>query len=219
MSRNRGDNFTVALYCSVEMRNNHKWTDEERAIIRRDYKHSRASCQEMADYLSCHTGERITAFAVRGQVTSMGIAKSDDRRPWTPAEEMKLWELMSSFCPRVVAKKMHRSINSVVVKSKRLKISRRCRNGWFTKRDVMEILGHDHKWIQRRIDSGALKATYHYGHRPSQIGSSMWHIAEADLKHFIKTYPEELVGCNIDIITIVDIISGINSNHGKDRRQ
>lgn len=195
------------------MRKNHKWTDEERAIIRRDYKHSRASCQLLAEHLSHMTGDRITALAVRGQVNSMGIAKSDDRHPWSPAEDAKLRELIPLFCPRAVARKMHRSTNSVVVRSKRLTISRRCRNGWFTKREVMEILGHDHKWIQRRIDSGALKATYHYEHRPTQKGGSAWHITEADLKKFIKTYPEELVGCNIDIITIVDILSGVNSNH------
>ena len=198
------------------MRNNHKWTDEERAIIRRDYKHSRESAQRVADHLSRETGERITASAVSGQVSSMGIAKSDDRRYWTPKEDVMLQELIPCFCPRVVARKMHRSINSVVVRSKRLNISLRCRSGWFTKSEVMEILGHDHKWIQRRIDSGALKATYHFDHRPSQLGGSAWHIAEADLKYFIKTYPEELVGCNIDIITIVDIISGVNGNHGKD---
>ena len=195
------------------MRKNHMWTDEERAIIRRDFKHSRASCEQLAEYLSRLIGEKITAFAVRGQVTCMGIAKSDDRHPWSSKEDAKLMELMPTFCPRTVAKIMHRSINSVVVRSKRLNISRRCRNGWYTKKEVMEILGHDHKWIQRRIDSGALKATYHYDHRPTQKGGSAWHIAEADLKKFIKTYPEELMGCNIDIITIVDIISGVNNNH------
>ncbi|MBA7672925.1 hypothetical protein ES703_81113 [subsurface metagenome] len=195
------------------MRTNHMWTDEERAIIRRDYKHSRASCQQLAEYLSRETGDRITAFAVRGQVTSMGIAKSDDRHPWNPEEDAKLMELIPTFCPRVVAKMMHRSINSVVVRSKRLNISRRVRNGWFTKSELMEILGHDHKWIQRRIDSGAIKATYHYDHRPTQKGGSAWHITEADLKKFIKTYPEELMGCNIDIITIVNILSGVNNKH------
>ena len=163
------------------MRTNHRWNDDERAIIRRDYKHSRASCQQLAEYLSRETGDSITAFAVRGQVTSMGIAKSDDRHPWTPEEDTKLMELIPSFCPRAVAKMMHRSINSVVVRSKRLNISRRVRNGWFTKSELMEILGHDHKWIQRRIDSGAIKATYHYEHRPTQRGGSAWHITEADL--------------------------------------
>ena len=198
------------------MRITHKWTDEERAIIRRDYKHSRRSCQLLADYLSRLTGQRITEFGVKGQIQTMGIAKSDDRHPWSPEQDAKLKELIPSFCPRVVAEKMHRSINSVVVRSKRLTISRRCRNGWFTKKELMEILGHDHKWIQRRIDSGAIPATYHYGIKPGQLGGTAWHITEKDLKNFIKTYPEELVGCNIDIITIVDIIAGItNGNHGE----
>jgi len=194
------------------VRTNHMWTDEERAIIRRDFKHTRESRRQLANHLSQLTGERITEFGVAGQVAIMGIAKSDDRHPWSPEQDAKLMELMPSLCPRAVARKMHRSINSVVVRAKRLNISRRCRNGWFTKREAMEILGHDHKWIQRRIDSGALRASYHYDHRPTQIGGSAWHIAEADLKKFIKTCPQELVGCNIDIITIVDILSGVNNN-------
>jgi len=121
------------------MKNNHKWTDEERAIIRRDYKHTTESCQRIADYLSRHTGERITENAVKGQVQVMGIAKSDDRHPWSPEEDARLRELIPSLCPRAVALKMHRSRNSVVVRSKRLNISRRCRNGWFTKREVMQF--------------------------------------------------------------------------------
>jgi len=194
------------------MRKNHIWTDEERAIIRRDFKHTRSSRQLLARHLTEITGETITEYAIAGQIAIMGIAKSDDRHPWSPEEDVKLVELIPSFCPRRVAKMMHRSINSVVVRSKRLGLSRRVRNGWFTKSELMEILGHDHHWIQRRIDSGALTATYHYEHRPTQRGGSAWHITEKDLKRFIKTYPEELMGCNIDIITIVDILSGVNGN-------
>ncbi len=197
----------------AKMKINHKWTDDERAIIRRDYKHSRASYQRLAEYFSHLTREKITPEAVKGQIQIMGIAKSDDRHPWSPKEDDKLRDLIHAFCPRVVARMMHRSINSVVVRSKRLSISRRCRNGWFTKQEIMGILGHDHKWVQRRIDSGALPANYHYEHRPSQKGSSAWHIEEKDLKKFIKTYPEELVGCNIDIMMIVEIISGVNNDH------
>ena len=198
------------------MRENHKWTDEERDIIRRDFKHTHESCRQLADYLSREFGGKITQFAVRGQVTIMGIAKSDDRHPWSPKEDARLTELIPTFCPRVVARMMHRSINSVVVRSKRLHISRRCRNGWFTKKEVMEILAHDHKWVQRRIDSGALPATWHYDTKPSQIGGSAWHIEEKALKNFICRYPEELVGYNIDIIMVVDIIAGVtNGNHGE----
>ncbi len=191
----------------------HRWTDEERAIIRRDYKHTTKSRIEVAENLSRVTGENINECMIAGQIAVMGIAKSDDRHPWSPEEDNTLRELIYQYCPRKVARIMHRGLNSVTVRSKRLNISRRIRDGWFTKTEVMAILGHDHHWVQRRIDSGALKATYHYDIRPSQLGGSAWHITEQDLKHFIKSYPEELVGCNIDIIMVVDLISGVNNNH------
>lgn len=192
------------------MSHNHRWTDEERDIIRRDFQHTLDSCAQVARFLSHMSGDRITAFAVRGQVTSMGIAKTTDRHPWSTIEDDRLRDLMPQFCARRVARMMHRSLNSVVVRSKRLSISRRTHDGWFTKREVMEILGHDHKWVQRRIDSGALRASYHHEHRPAQKGMACWHITQRDLRDFIRTYPEELVGCNLDIMAIVEILAGIN---------
>ena len=155
----------------------------------------------------------VSENAVAGQISNMGIAKRDDRRPWAPAEKERLAELIHQYCPRRIAKLMHRSLNSVVVMSKRLHASRRVRDGWFTKREVCEILGHDHKWVQRRIDNGALKASYHYGHRPRKLGHSAWHITESSLRDFIRRYPEELTGTNVDLIMIVDIVAGVaNSN-------
>lgn len=189
----------------------HKWTDEERDIIRRDYRHTRQSCLYLANRLG------VSKFAVKGQITIMGIGKSDDRHLWTPAEKEKLDDLIQKYSPRTVAKLMHRSINSVVGMSKRLKISRRFRTGWFTKKEVCEILAHDHKWVQRRIDSGVLKASYHYGVRPSKKGLSAWHIDEQDLVAYIRRYPEELVGCNIDIMMIVELLAGVTQTQNHER--
>lgn len=190
------------------MRETHKWTEDERNIIRRDYRHTRASSQEIAARLG------VSEFAVKGQVSEMGIAKRDDRRPWTPEEKEKLADLINRYCIRRVAQKMHRSLNSVGMMSRRMGLSRRDRTGWFTKQEVCAILGHGHKWVQVRIDSGALEATYHYEHRPTQIGQSAWHIEEKSLVKFIRTYPEDMVGVNLDIMTIVDILAGIlNNNH------
>ncbi len=187
----------------------HRWTDEEREIIRRDYKHTHESSRNLADILSRRCGDKITQFAVVGQITIMGIAKRDDRRRWTPEEKERLPDLIHQYCPRRVAKIMHRSINSVVVQSKRLGISRRDRDGWFTKREVCEILGMDHHWVQRRIDSGALKATYHTERHPGKNGNAPWHIDSADLVLFIRKYPEELNGRNVDLSMIVDLLAGI----------
>ena len=187
----------------ISLRQNHKWTDDERGIIRRDYKHTRKSRQELAARLG------VSEYGVAGQIAYMGIARSEDRHPWSPEEKEKLAELIPQYCPRRVALMMHRSINSITVMARRIRASRRHRTGWFTKREVCEILGHDHKWVQRRIDSGALKASYHHGHRPTQKGMSAWHINEHDLVQYIRKYPEELVGCNVDIIIIVELLAGI----------
>ena len=181
----------------------HRWTEEERNIVRREYEHSRESAKRIAEYLG------VTEFAVKGQVSAMGLGNHDNRHPWTPKEEEKLKRLLRRWGPRMVAVKMHRSLNSVVLKAKRLNIQRRTRDGWFTKKDVCEILGVDHRWVQARIDSGALKAYYHYGTKPSKYGMSAWHIEEADLKEFIRRYPQELIARNLDMIMIVDILAGV----------
>ena len=186
----------------------HRWKEEELEIIRRDYKHTRESKQELARRISEMFGEEVSQHAVAGQLSKMGICKNG-RRPWTPEEEEKLKEIMYQYSPGHVAKLMRRSVNSVVVKSKRLKISRRVRDGWFTKREVCEMFGVDHKWLQARIDSDALKATYHYATKPSKLGGSAWHITEKAVKDFLQHYPGELAGRNVDIIMLVDILAGV----------
>ncbi len=187
----------------------HRWTDDERDIIRRDYAQTHESKRHIAAKLSIVTGERITANAVAGQVQSMGIAKRTAYRPWTAEEDEVLSELITAYSPISVAKRLHRSLNAVVIRSKRLGIKRHYRDGWYTKREVAEILGVDHKRVQGWMDSGALKASWHHGHKPQQNGSGAWHFAEADLKSFIRRHPDELTGRNVDLVTIVDLLAGI----------
>ena len=45
----------------VKLRQNHKWTDDERDIIRRDYKHTHKSRQELAARLG------VTEYGVAGK--------------------------------------------------------------------------------------------------------------------------------------------------------
>ena len=178
----------------------HRWPDDERLIVRRDYKGDAASAQAIADGLG------ISFYAVKAQVQKMGIS-FQDRHYWSRKEDEQLEELMTRHCPGRVAKLMHRSINSVVLRAKRLGISRRDRDGWYTKLDACELLGVDHKWLQLRIDCGALKAKAHNPDVPPQkCGGSVWEIREEDLIDYIRTYPQELIGRNVDIIGLVDIL-------------
>lgn len=178
----------------------HKWTEEEREIVRRDFTHTHASRREIAHRLG------VTEFGVAGQIATMGIAKKTGRRSWRPKEDEQLGELVTRYAPITIAKRMHRSVNSVVVRSTRLGYHRRVRDGWYTKKEVCELFGVDHKWVQNRIDSGELKATYHNGHKPQQKGLAMWHIDEVDLREFIIGHSIELTSRNVDLFQIVNIL-------------
>ena len=182
----------------------HIWSEEEQGIVRRDYRGNRDSAQLIAIKLG------VTTNAVKGQITKLGIALNTNRQHWDSKQDERLRELMGRYAAITIAKKMHRSVNSVVVRAKRLKVHARNRDGWYTKQEVCEILGVDHHWAQRRIDSGALNATYHNGHRPSKFGMAMWHIEEKDLRAFIRRYPQELCGRNVDLMQIVDLLAGLD---------
>lgn len=169
----------------------------------RDYKGDGASAQAIAD------GLNISFYAVKAQVQKMGIS-FQDRHYWTKEEDERLEEAIPRDCPGKVAKLMHRSINSVVLRAKRLGLSRRDRNGWYTKLDACELLGADHKWLQLRIDCGALKARPHNPDVPPQKdGGACWEIKEEDLIDYIRTYPQELMGRNVDIIGLVDLLCSL----------
>jgi DNA-binding CsgD family transcriptional regulator len=174
----------------------HRWTDEERAIVQRDYRGTNASAAEIAHHLG------VTKFAVKGQAAALGILQQKSP-PWSPSEIEQLKELIHRHPVGEIAKKLHRSHNTVKVKATRLKLNLRSRDGWYTKKEVSEICGVDHKKVQQWIDAGALKATWHYGRKPCKEGMSSWHIEAKDLRILIIKHCGELLARNVDLQQIV----------------
>lgn len=181
------------------------WTEEESDYVRQHYEGNNASARRIGQVLG------RTAYAVKGQVQVLGIATAFDRQRqnWDPVQDEQLMTLLEKHPPRQVARKMHRSVNSIVLRAKRLGVSSRDHSGWYTSREVCEILGKNHKWVKRRIVDGLLVATSHYGGEVGQAGLSSYKIQESDLKDFIRRYPEELNGRNVDLVAIVEILAGI----------
>lgn len=184
----------------------HKWTDEERDIVRRDYNGHNQSAHQIADRLTHMTGDKITFYAVKGQAAKLGILQDKNPR-WTDKEVEILFEMITRYAPITIARKLHRSLNAVVVKSKRLGCSRRARDGWYTKREVWRILGVDHHKVQKWIDSGELEASWHTEIKPKKNGGACWHIAEQALRDFIIKHSFELTGRNVDLFQIVEILA------------
>ena len=185
----------------------HKWTDDERDIVRREYNGTNVKTQQIADRLTQITGDKITFYAVKGVASKMGI-KQDKSPDWTERECEILSEMITAYSLMFIAKRLHRSVNAVVVKSKRLGLTRRARDGWFTEREVCEIMGVDHKKIQGYMDRGNLKASYHSGVKPKKNGGACWHIKQADLIGFIKKNVGDFQGRNVDLTMIVWLLSG-----------
>jgi len=179
----------------------HRWTDIEREIVRRDYDGTWATTRRIAERL------QVTPHGVRGQAHLLGVGTFwSDRERWTPEQDEHLAEIIHEHPLKVVALKMGRGLNSVAVRAKRLGLNRRERDGWYTKREVCEILGVDHKWVQRRIDEKLLKASYD-GAKPAQKGGGYWRIQERDLRQYLIENCGDLNGRNVDLVQIVSILT------------
>lgn len=181
-----------------------KWTEEEIEVLRRDYKGTRKSAEKIGYCLG------RSGVSVKGKALALGLGKVTDYKRWTKEEEDKLAGLIGTLTTRQVARLMGRGVTSVEVRIKRLGLSRRMRDGWFTKAEVGEILGQGHKWVQKRIDGGELIASYHNGSRPKQNGGACWEIKEKDLRDFIREHSIELTGRNVDLNMIVYLFEGEN---------
>lgn len=183
----------------------HQWTEEELLVLRRDFPPSNGERERLAERLG------ITKWQLNHQAALLGLLKATDhrRRVWTIMDDQSLQEWAPRVAVKGLAMKLHRSMTAVVVRMKRLGISRRVRDGWYTKMEACELLGVDHHWLQRRIDLGVLKATYHHGERPEAGGMRQWHIEEAALRTFVRTYPQELNGRNVDMLGIIELLAGM----------
>jgi len=184
---------------SAKRPRNHQWTEEEQGLVRLHYDGTRASVEKLMALIGC------SRYGVKGQVAFLGLALSKQPN-WSEKELHYIKIHYKKESVRVMAHALHRSMNSVKVKTSRLHFSLRSRDGWYTKKEVCEILGVDHHAAQRWIDSGDLKATYHTGRKPSQKGMAMWHIEAADLKTFIIGHCQEFQGRNIDLFCILKVL-------------
>jgi len=179
----------------------HIWTDADDDIVRSNYCGTNKSALWIAQKIGC------SLWSVKGRVYRLGLAlkRSPD---WTEKELEKLAVLIHQYPVLSVARKLHRSPNAVRVKATQLKMGLRIRDGWYTKKEVCEILGLNHHRVQRLIDDGKLKAAWHTEREPQKNGMAPWRIMEEDIRDFIRRYPEELLGRNVDIVQIVHILSG-----------
>ena len=128
-----------------------------------------------------------------------------DKRPWAAAEVEIIESLVGKVSALTIAKRLKRTEASVVLKIKRMRFSRRVRNG-YTMRDLEECLGESHKKIQRWIENGWLRDRLQGTHRHNGNGRDIHRFREADILDFIRRHPEELNLGKVDAIWFLDLV-------------
>lgn len=186
-------------------RRTHKFTDDELEIIRRDYKGTVASQRQIAQHLG------LTRWQVHYALEGMCLNHRWNEKYWTEKEDNFLRNHVDHYSEKRFSQILRRSRNSIKVRLTRLGLSRRNRDGWYTMKEVCEILGVDHHKVSRWINLGLIGASYHHGHKPQKNGSGYWHIRREDLAIFIRKYPQELLGRNVDMIQVVEVLVGLST--------
>ena len=176
----------------------HLWTEEEKEFIRCNYTGNKTSITRISQSI----GHPETS--VKGQIYKLGLGLRIDHKSWSPEEKERLAELITQYHIAKVAQILKRSINSVAVKVQIMKLSRRIRDGYFTQKEVAQLLGVDSHWVHDRITRGELKAEPIMGYIPSN-GGSRWKVEEKDIRKFITEHASSITGRNVDISLLVYI--------------
>lgn len=151
---------------------------------------------------------RMTALPrwyIKRQAARLGLTMRMDRRAWTRPELDVLEDLVGRASAAKIAKRLHRPLSSVVNKCKRLRISRRVRNG-YTMRDLELCLGEDHHKITGWINSGWLRDRRQGTQRHDGNGNDIHRIRERDILGFVRTHPQEINLGKVDQMWFLDLV-------------
>jgi len=137
---------------------------------------------QILNRMICETG--LPRWYIKRRAARLGLTMHQDRRPWTAAEEEIIERLVGRVSALTIAKRLKRTEASVVLKIKRMGLSRRVRDG-YTMRDLEDCLGEGHKKIQRWIDNGWLRNRLQGTQRHTGNGRDIHRFREADILDFM----------------------------------
>ncbi len=188
----------------------HPWTALDVEILRRERVPGKNN-----EWLAGRLGRSVSS--VKSKAGWLGLTKTSGFKHWTAQENERLVELVGRISPKKVAKRMGRSVTAVRSRAGRMGLSWRNRNDWYTEFEVSEILGFGPHWVGKRIHEGTLKASFEHDREPGKSSPYPWRIERDDLRAFLRRYPHELIGRNLDIVQIVEILAGLDYEDPEER--
>ncbi len=151
--------------------------------------------------------------ALSARATRLGLTIPHKKEPrWTEAEDALLARAPLHDPERAAAlfreHGFSRSPGSIVVRAKRLSLSRRATRHELSATGAAKILGVDIKWITARVLAGDLVAKKRGDQRLPQQGGSAWDIEPAVLRQFIFENPERIDLRKVDRISFLALLAG-----------
>ncbi len=176
------------------------WTLARDQVLRERYNSGiRGRAAEIAKDLG------IPAWHVKRRAQLLGLSRPwpKDRKEWTEEEVLFLQAHAGKRRVEWIGQELKRSTSSVILKLKRLSISRLVTEG-YTLRRLMDCFGYDHKKIDEWIASGLLKAT--------RVGTArrddIWHTDDREVLRFMLAHPETFRLDRVDQEWFVRLVFG-----------
>jgi hypothetical protein len=196
----------ITSSASTPHKGRYEATPELDERIRQEWQQLDAGKKGVVNDLADRLG--VPRWWLTKRLTHLGLTHRHKKEPpWTPAED-ELMKRAPLHHPDKAARMFRehgfsRSPTAIVVRAKRLNLSRRAAREELSARGAAKILGVDDKFITARAISGELVATKREDKRRAQQGGSAWDIKPADLRQWILD--------NIDVVDLrkVDKVSFI----------
>jgi hypothetical protein len=145
-------------------------------------------------------------WVIKKRAGILGLCYPIDKHPWRSEEIDVLDEWTGRKTSNWIAKRLHRSEASVILKQKRLHMSRRIRDG-YTLRDLEMCFGCDHHSIERWVREGKLQIKRRGTARVGKQGD-VWKVTDADVKGFIQAHPTAFRLDKVDQVWFLDLVFG-----------
>lgn len=206
----RGQPPTEAKYClrcrsQCRRRANlkHVWKPQYEEYLKANYYGGLNRHFRVLNRMTRETG--LPRWYIKKRAASLGRTMHQDKRPWTVEEEKTLERLLGKVSALTIAKRLGRTEASVVLKIKRIGVSRAVREG-YTMRDLEVCLGEGHHKIQRWIAQGWLRDRWQGTHRHNGNGGDIHRFREKDILAFITQHSQEIALSKIDAIWFLDLV-------------
>lgn len=176
------------------------WTPEKDAILKAKYEGRDGIPAAIAATFGW------PSWVIKKRAALLGLtACPKNRRAWTPEEVRFLEDHAGTRLVAYIAKRLGRSITSVVLKLKHMHISRRIREG-YTLRDLELCFGVDHHAIDGWIRRGLLRGRHRHGGEQRAFERDAWQFTDEGLLGFIRENPTAFELRRVDQTWFMDLV-------------